>query len=478
MTIEQQTAQALKWSVLGKALTQALSWVITLAVMRLLAPADYGLVAIVSALIAVLANFAELGLGASIVQAKDLSDTDLRRLTGLVVLLNLLVGVVVLVAAPLLATFYDNDELASLIRLASLHFVFTAMLTVPQALAYRNLEFKRLAIVDVAAATVSSLVTLVLAWAGFGAYSLMIGSIVLSGVRAVLLFRRESMRMAFSAKGIGKLVTFGGVLTVNRVVTQFVGQTDVMIGASNLSSSALGIYSVSLHVATLPMQKIMGTINQIAFSAVARLQDDVERLRSRMLTATRLLALVAIPTLWGIAATAPESVPTLLGVQWQDAVFPLQIVGLITPLRMLQMVFNTAASGMGGIGLVSISTVISAIVFPIAFYVGCHWGADGLALSWVMAVPVVFATTTPRMARLLGISLLDLLRSSWSPLMAGATMYVIIWLARPYLLHWATGERFVALVVLGGAAYLATGLAVDRRIVADVRSVAKALRGD
>ena len=476
MSIERQAAHALKWSVLGRSITQALSWAITIIVMRLLEPADYGLVAVVSTLVAALTYFSELGLGASIVQARELPDAELCQVAGLVMVCNLAIGAAMLICAPGIALLYGAPDLEGLVRLASLHFVFAAISTIPQALAYRSLQFKRLVIVDVVAALLSSLVTLALAYNGAGAYALMVGSVLITGIRAAFLFERSSIRVAWPSGGITRLVRFGGMLTVNRVVRQVVDQSDIMIGASVLGSASIGVYSVSLHFATLPMQKIMGAVNQIAFSAVARLQGELERVRTRLLSATRLLALAAIPTLWGISATAPESVPAILGERWRDAVFPLQIIGAVTPLRMLQMFLTTAAVGMGAIRLDTINAIASALVFPAAFALGCYWGVDGLAISWVLAVPIVFATSIPQMAGLFGISARDLLASAWAPVVAGFLMYVAVALIRPFLMYLADLERLGALCVVGAVVYVVMVTVLDRRVVIDVRAFWSALR--
>lgn len=476
LSVERQAAHALKWSVLGKGFTQALSWVITIIVLRLLEPADYGLVAIVSTLVTALTYFSELGLGASIVQARELPAAELRQVTGLVMAFNLVIGAMMLIGAPGIAHLYGSPDLEGLLRLASLHFVFAAVSTVPQALAYRSLKFKRLVLVDVAAALLSSLVTLLLALSGSGAYALMIGSVLMTGTRAVFLFDRASLRIASPGAGITKLVRFGGMLTVNRVVRQLVDQSDIMIGAAALGSASLGVYSISLHFATLPMQKIMGAVNQIAFSAVARLQGELERLRMRLLSATRLLALAAVPTLWGISATAPESVPTILGDQWRDAVFPLQVIGFVTPLRMLQMVLTTAAVGMGAIRLDTINAIASAAVFPAAFALGCLWGVNGLAVSWVLAVPIVFMMSTPPMASIFGISTRDLLASARAPLAAGVLMYGAVLSLRPLLMGLGDLQRLGALCVAGAVVYVVAVFVLDRRVLTELRSLGAALK--
>src|SRR3954466_13797754 len=138
MTVERQVLAALKWISLAKLVGQVISWGLTLVVLRFLLPADYGLMAIVSMIITVLASIAELGLGASLVQAPQLGRDDLGTVTGAVIVLDLCMGVLVAMLAPLAAWFYGEPRLMLLIQVAALHFLFSAIGTVPQAMAHRD----------------------------------------------------------------------------------------------------------------------------------------------------------------------------------------------------------------------------------------------------------------------------------------------------------------------------------------------------
>ena len=104
-----------------------------------------------------------------------------------------------------------------------------------------------------------------------------------------------------------------------RLSWQVVYQSDVLIGARRLGSVDIGAYSVALQLATLPMQRIMGVINQVVLPAVARLQDERDRLRRRLLEGCRILTAFSVPVLWGMSATSPEIVGVALGPKWSGA---------------------------------------------------------------------------------------------------------------------------------------------------------------
>jgi teichuronic acid exporter len=476
MSVERQTITALKWTGLAKLVGQVISWAVTLIVLRLLSPADYGLMAIVSVIIAVLAGIAELGLGASVVQSAKLSQDDLAAVSGVVVVFNVAIGVLVALGAPLAAWFYGEPRLTLLIQFASLSFLFNAVTTIPQALAYRDMNFKRLSLVELAGVVASGFATLGLALYGAGVWALLVGSQAQNLVRAVMLMRQGQPWPVFRLRGIGQYLAFGGATTLSRLVVQVAYQSDIFIAGRVLSQQAIGLYSVSLHLATLPMQKIMGVINQVAFPAVARLQHEPERLRTRMLEAARILTVVSVASLWGMSAVAPEFVRVVMGEKWLAAVYPLQAVCIVIPLRMLNIVFSTAALGVGNVAVNMRSMLVSATVLPGAFLIGVHWGVKGLASAWVVAIPIIAGANLRGMLQSVGITVSDLFRVIRGPLAAGVGMYAAIMLVRQTLSTMPDLLRLVVLIAVGAPSYLLALQLSDRHVFAELRRMVAALR--
>lgn len=477
MSIEQQTASALKWTGLAKLVSQVVSWSATLIVLRLLAPEDYGLMATVAVIITVLAGVAELGLGASVVQSARMSRDDLAAVSGVVILFNIAIGVLVVACAPLIAWFYNEPRLTLLIQVASLSFLFNAVSTIPQSLAYREMAFKWLAAVDVSAVVASGALTLFLAWQGYGVWALILGMQVQNAVRAAMLLRMRQPRPAFHFRGVSRHLAFGGATTACRFVVQLVYQADILIAGRVLSPQALGVYSVSLHLATLPMQKIMSIVNQVAFPAVARIQHDAERLRMRMLQASRILTTFSIAALWGMSSVAPELVNLVLGPQWKGAVLPLQVVCVVVPVRMLNMVFMTASLAVGNVRVNLHATIVSALILPIAFLVGSMYGGvNGLAWAWGIAIPLVAVAHMKRMLESVSITIPEFLRELRWPALAGCTMYAAVSGIRQLMEGLPGYATLPVLVAAGAAAYIGALRLLDKGSLGELRRMAVALR--
>ncbi len=478
MDVERKTVVALKWSVVAKLLGQLISWGVTLIVLRLLAPADYGLMAIVTVIIAMIAGLAEFGFGASLIQTPTLDRRELARIAGALGALNIGCGVLVAASAPLIAAWLGEPRLQLLIQVSALQFLFAAVEIVPQALVHRDMDFARVARVEIVATVVGSLGTLALALAGAGVWALVLGGLAGAAARAVGFAALGGFVWpSLTLGGIGHHIRFGGIVTITRVLWKVTYQMDTLIAARFFTREVLGLYSVAMHLATLPMSKAMGVVNQVAFPAVARLQDELPRLRVRLLESLRLLALIAIASLWGIAAVAQEFVDVVLGEKWHEAETALQLVSVVAPMRMLMAVLATALAASGHADLELRNQIVSALVLPAGFAIGIHWGLNGLAASWVVAVPAICALNFRRTAGTLGLRLGDVLGAVRAPLLAGALMLAAVMLARLGLTDYTEAVRLPVLIAAGAVVYAGSVWALDRGIWIDVRRVAAALRG-
>ncbi len=478
MSIERQAAAGLKWAALSKTFAQILNWAITLIVVRLLLPEEFGLMAMSLAIMAVLGIAADLGLGASLVRVAQVDRSTWARMHGLVIVLNLGAGLLLVASAPVAAWLLREPRLTLVIQVLAAQFAFAAVSSVPQAVATRNMQFKRLAWIEMGAGLATNLCTLTLAWLGAGIWALVVGYIAGGGLKALLLSAGSHwVWPSFRFSGLREHLRFGGALTASRMVWQFTSQLDVLIGGRVLGKEAMGIYSVAIVIASLPMQKIMTIVNQIAFPTVARMQSDPERLQRHLMDAIRLISFLGVPAAWGIAAVAPEFVTLVLTDRWAGATLPIQILCVVIPFRMLGSLLVTAAVA-GGSGVSEVRSALAAIIIlPPAFLIGVQWGAVGLAWAWVIGIVLIYGFLMPRVAGLLGMSLRNIGRSMLPSVLAALTMLGVVVLTRRFVLEMNLAAQLVLLIAAGSVTYLLLISALDRSIWRDLRRFASAMRG-
>lgn len=484
MYLRSQALSGFRWLASVKLASQLITWAITLVVIRLLTPADYGLLAMATVFVSFLAMFSELGLGAAVVQKADLDERLLRRVFGVVLIIHFSLAVLLALTAPLIAAFYDEPRVIPVVRVLSLQFVLAAFAVIPDAQLLRRMEFRNRSLLDLSGAIVGSFTTLAMALDGAGVWALVAGS-MLSQFWKTIGINKLSPFLHWpdvSLNEMRSLLRFGGHITAAQVSWLFFSQVDILICAKLLGNEVLGFYSVAMHLSSLPSQKISGLVNQVAFPTFSRMQSDPHKVGANMLLGARFLSFFAIPVLWGMSSVASEIVEVVLGAKWVPSVIPMQVIALVIPLRMVGNFLQTAIQGIGRSDIVLRNAIYSSMIAPPVFFIGANWGGMlGLSLAWLVVSPVASLQGMTRALPGLGLRFGQLARAMMPAVGAGLVMYGAVTLTRHMF---GVGEggalRLCALVGVGALAYCAVSFGLNRKgtneVLEMIRSIAMAKR--
>lgn len=465
MNLRAEAFAGFKWVAGVRLLSQLFTWAVTLVVIRLLAPADYGLLAMATVFISFLAMFSELGLGAAIVQKGETDPLLLRRIFGVVLTIHFSIAGVVFVAAPLVATFYGEPRVSQVIQVLSLQFVLAALSVVPDAQLQRNLQFKKRALIEFTGTLLGSVTTLMLALLGGGVWALVIGSLLNQAWRVALTnwVARFFCWPTVSFAGLGRLLRFGGGLTVSQFFWMIFSQLDILICARLLGKDVLGFYSVAMNLAALPSQRLSGLINQIAFPTFSRMQEEPDRIGQNMLKGIGVIGVVAFPLMWGLSSVAAEVVDVVIGAKWLNSVVTLKIIALIIPVRMVGNFIQTAVQGLGRSDIVMRNAIWACIIALPAFYIGAELGGlVGLSLSWLIVSPLASSQGVIRILPVLGLRPQSIVSALLPSVGSSAVMYGAIVLAQVGMAQLGPAVRLPLLIVVGALAYLAASFVMNR----------------
>ena len=464
--LRSRVVSGLKWQAAAKVGSQVISWSVTIYVMRLLAPADYGLMAMTMVLVGLTALVAEMGFGAALVRA-PVADLPLQRsVFGLALITNLALYALLVAAAPLAVWHFSEPRLALLTLVLGLQLPLATLSVVPEAMARRELRFKPLSIIELAVQVTTVLATLSAALAGLGVWALVVGQVTQTVVRSGLMAGVFGMvRPSFVLRGQRGLMAFGGSLTVNRTVWYFALQADIFIVGKLLGAQLLGTYSVALNLANMPMQKIMSVANQVAYSAFAKLQQDPVAMRAGLLNSTRLMLALAVGALWCIAAVAPDLIPLLLGDKWAGAIVPFQIMAAVVPVRIICGLLSTALIAAGFVNDDLKNTLTGACILIPSFFVGAvNAGIIGVAWAWAIGYPVFAMFLLRRVSLRLGTRSPDILRQLLTPVTAGLAMWASVIAAKVPLAATPLPIRLGLLIFLALLTYSAVIVVIDRSL--------------
>ncbi|MDP1652030.1 MAG: lipopolysaccharide biosynthesis protein [Rhodocyclaceae bacterium] len=478
MTIKEKALSGLRWTAGVRFVSQVLTWAMTLVVIRLLSPADYGLLAMATVVIAFLSMVSEIGLGPAIVQKAEIEPGVLNKIFGLVLIINLVICILLSLAAPAIAAFYQEERLVPLIRVMSLQFVISAFAVIPDALLQKQMEFRKRSLIDLGGSILGGGTTLACAFGGLGVWSLVAGTFVSQAWRVVGLniAMGSWYRPSFSFVGLKPYVLFGGHLSLSGVLWFVYTQADVVIAGRWLGKEALGYYSVGMHLASLFNQRISGIINQVAFPAFSSIQHDLSQVAQKTLLGCRILSFFAFPVLWGISAVAPEIVTIVLGEKWIPAILPLSVLAVVQPLRIVQMFVPNAVQGIGRGDVILKNAVTACVIMPAAFLVGVNWGLLGLCIAWLIGSPLVFLSNSMRSMPALKMRSIDLLKTMTPTAISAAVMFGAVTAARSMGgLDSARVASLLILVTVGASTYAAMSWFTNRDGVREVVTIFRAV---
>lgn len=465
MDIKQKVKSGLGWSAGAKFLGQMLTWSMTLIVMRLLTPGDYGLMAMASFFISFITMLSQLGLGAALIQRPELDERTLRQVSGLLLVINFGCFLLLFLVAPLIAKFFEEQRIIPVLRFLSLQFIIMSFSIIPQSLLDRNMDFRRRSTADFVSAIAGGLISLLLALNGFGVWSLVWGSLGVMVCRTVVLnFFSPFLKMPIcSMRGIAQTISFGGLVTINRILWFFFAKADIFIIGKLLGQKLLGFYSVAMEMASLPMEKISPIMTQVALPAFSSIQANRQRAASHFLKAIRILSFISFPALWGISSISGELVAILLGDKWQQAAAPFQLLALVVPIRMIASIGTTAVTALGRPDICFFNGVLSAVAMSISILVGVHWKLIGVSLAWVIVFPLTFVCFLLQVRSVLEVSLKDVLTAVAKPALSAFIMYITVVMLKMFIqTNVKSIAALVCLVIDGILVYGVMILILDR----------------
>jgi len=355
---------------------------------RLLSPKEFGLVGMVTAVIGVLSLFRDFGLSTATVQREYVSEDQLSTLFWI----NLFVGGILALfsvgVAPLVARFYNEPRLVAVTTVLALGFIFNAAGVQHGALLQRQMRFTAMAIIETVSLFGSTTLGIIMALRGFGYWSLVAMTVSASAISSVCVWIACTWIPGMPRKGVGvrSMMRFGGTITVNSLVVYVAYNLEKVLLGRFWGADAIGIYGRAYQLITIPTDNLNSSIGGVAFSALSRIQNDPERLKSYFLKGYSLVLTLTLPITFACALFAPDVIFVVLGPKWKDAA---AIFRLLAPTILIFAIINPLAWLLFSIGMVARSLKIVLVLAPlviIGYLIGLPHGPQGVAFAYSLVM--------------------------------------------------------------------------------------------
>jgi PST family polysaccharide transporter len=479
-SLDAKFAGGLAWTAGAKWATQIVTWGSTVAVARILIPADVGTAEIAGIFFVITNVLAEFGIGTAVLHMPDLDGKTLAQLHVFSMLVCSGIFVLAVLASPLLALFFRSEHVP-FFAANNIAFLITGIQAVPFGLLQRDMDYRRLSLIEAVSALAQALVTVLAALAGWRFWSLWAGGSAGKIAATILMCYWKPISFAWPKwNNIRRPVEMGRHVAISRVMSTASSLSDSIVVGRMLGPSALGIYRMAMNLASAPAEKVSTLVMRTASPLFANVMDDVPLVRRYYLIIAELLSLVVMPLMLGLVMVAPQAVRVVLGDKWTAAAAPLQWLGLFMTVRVLGILAEQVLVSQKMTRFTMRISVVNFLVMIAAFIVAARWkGPAGVAASWIALSPI---TVLPLLLILLRSIHLQARKyaAALLPAVAGsAVMCTTLFVLKSQTsVHWPAPFSLAVLVLAGGLAYAGFLLALFRgRVVRYIKFVANLRKG-
>ena len=354
--LRHKAISSVSWTTLGAAVMVIINLIQVAILSKILTAREFGLMSLVLVVINFSNIFVDIGISKAIIHKQNVPAKHLSSLYYTNILLGILFFTIIWFSSLFISSFFNEKDLVKLLKTISIVFLIQPLGQQFTALLQKELQFKSIAIRNIIARFAALLVSVLLAFNGYGVYSLVYAQItyVLVGTILIIIIgiriHRPSLHFRFS--DLKYYMHFGLFQMGDQLVTYFNSQMDVIIIGKLLGTSDVGIYSIAKDLVNKPMFLINPIITKVTFPLLAKLQDDISKAKRAYLRIVNLISSVNFPVYAIMILLAEPIILLILGDKWTSSIRIFQILGFVYLLRSRG---NPAGSFMQALGRPDIS---------------------------------------------------------------------------------------------------------------------------
>ena len=396
-SLRKEMAKGVMWTAVAKYSGILIQILISMVLARLIAPEEFGVVAIAQVAISFVSVLADMGIGAGVIQNKTLNERDYDSLFTFSIILAIIIALVIIGMSPFLASFYKDSKLVPICIMISVSSLFSTMDMVPGSLFYKEKRFKFIAKRTLAFQVLSGCISVTYAFLGGGCFALVLAPII-SSLGTLLISLKEYPRRIdwhFRLDPIRKIFSFSVFQFLFNLVNYFSRNLDKLIIGKALNLRELGYYQKSYNLMLMPLQNITFVITPVLQPFLSDFQNDLDFIKEKYLEIIKLIATLSFPLGVVLYFIAYEIIYILYGPQWLPAVPAFEIFAWSIPF---QMIFSTVGSIYQSTNHTKtmfysgfMNTSITIIGFVICAF--CNGGMNGFALAWDITLILNFMTS-------------------------------------------------------------------------------------
>lgn len=427
--MKETVISSLIWKFLERLGTQGIQFVVSIILARLLLPSDYGVVTMIMVFTAISNAFIQAGFSTSLIQQKNSDELDYSSVFYTSFIIATLCYVILYIAAPVIADFYNMQQIKDILRVISLTLFFGALNSVQIAKLSKDMKFKNLFFSSLGAIIVSGTTGIVMAYLGFGAWALVAQQLSNIIVSTIILSFTSGWRpkLVYSLERVKVLFSYGWKIMCSSLIdTLYQNLYNLVIGKF-YNSATLGNYNKGEQFPKLIAVNIDGAIGSVMLPAYAREQERKVKVKKMVRRAIVTSSLILFPLMFGLAAIAEPVVKLLLTDKWIGCVPYMQILCIVYALYPINTANLQAIKALGKSDYFLKLEIIKKIIGIIVLIFTVSHGVFVMAIGQVfVTILSTFINAFPN-RKLLNYNYFEQIKDLFPSLIISIIMFIIVY---------------------------------------------------
>ena len=387
MSLKEKTIKGLSWSFIDNFVTKAVTFTVGIILARLLSPDEFGITAYILFFVAISNSFIDSGFSAALIRKKDCTPTDYSTVFYFNLTIAIILYLLLVLIAPLAESFFEVPGFELILRVAGISLIINALGVVQITLLFKRIDFKTKAKITVSSEILAGIISIVMAYKGFGVWSLVWKTVLAQSFTTSLLwiFNRWRPKMVFSVKSFKEMFNFGYKLALSGLIDTTFSYIYYPIIGKYFTTTTLGHYTRASQFSEPFSSTLTKNIQRVTYPVLSTIQNDPEKLRQGYRKIIKSTMLISFACMLGLAAVAKPMILILIREEWLPCVPYLQLLCLASMLYPLHAINLNVITVKGRSDIFLKLEIIKKLLFiPIIFF-GIYYGIIALLVANIIA---------------------------------------------------------------------------------------------
>lgn len=405
-SLKNKTVKGVGWSAIDNVAQYGVTFIVSIVLARLLSPDDYGLIGLIGIFTAVCNTLINAGFTTALIRKKDATDDDYNTVFIVNLGISLLLYAIIFFCSPLIAGFFQREELVWLTRVSSFGMILGALSLVQQTRLTKRIDFKSQTKITIIASISSGILGILLAFLNFGVWALVAQALSSQLIRTALLWHVNKWipQLNFSKNSFHELFGFGWKMMVSGCIDTVWKELYQFVVGTFYSPATLGQYTRAKHFSQLLSSNLTSVVQRVTYPVLSSIQDNKTRMASAYRRMIKTTMFVTSISCFFLGAVSEPLIHCLIGAKWHDAAIYLPLICINGSTYPLHAINLNMLQVQGRSDLFLGLEIIKKIIAVGPLLIGAFWGIIPMLLASIVTNLIAYFLNSKYSGKLLGYS--------------------------------------------------------------------------